>query len=275
MKVTPKKALGQNFLTSKNIAKKIVDLLGSTNGYEILEIGPGMGVLTDFLLQSKQKLTAIELDTRAVEYLSNKYSNELATQFNIVNTDFLKFNIEQFSIASNKKLKIIGNIPYNISTVIFFQLFENAKYIERAVLTVQKEVARRVSSPPNSKERGIMSLAREMTSKSKVEFDISGGSFYPAPKVTSSVISLDFFDEQYPIEKYKALMQLVRAAFGQRRKVMKNSLNSYLASINTNIAALEEELSKSELNYLKMRAEQLSLSDFESLYGYIIANRQK
>ncbi len=269
MKVAPKKSLGQNFLTNKHIAKRIVDLLGDTNDYEVIEIGPGMGVLTDFLLQTEQQVTAIDLDNRAVDFLSDKYSKELNTHFKIINTDIIKFDISQFAIDSNKKLKVIGNIPYNISTEIFFLLFENAKHIERAVLTVQKEVARRIASPPNSKERGITSLAREMTASAKIEFDISGGSFFPPPKVTSSVIRLDFHSEQLPNEKFKAMMSLVRAAFSQRRKVLKNSLSSYLSSIKIDIIAIEEKLQNSGHNYLKMRAEQLSLQDYDNLFNAI------
>ncbi len=264
-KITPKKSLGQNFLTNKKIAEGIVDQLGDINGRIVVEIGPGMGVLTEIIISRGAQLTSIDLDSRAIEYLSERFSAELKQNFTLLQSDFLEFSIEKFSSEYTDKILVVGNIPYNISSEIFFKLFENSNFIERAVLTVQKEVARRVASGEGSKEYGILSVARALVATSKIAFDISGGSFYPPPKVTSSVIRMDFHSDQPAKEEYRRIMQLVRASFSQRRKVMKNSLANYLSSRGINVNDFAETLESQDIRFLRQRAEELSLTDFKIL----------
>lgn len=264
-KISPKKSLGQNFLTNKKIAEGIVDQLGDISGKIVVEIGPGMGVLTEILISRGAILTSIDLDKRAIDYLTERFASELNQNFTLLQSNFLEFSLEEFCQNQSKKILVIGNIPYNISSEIFFKLFENAKLIERAVLTVQKEVARRVASSEGSKEYGILSVARALVSTSKIAFDISGGSFYPPPKVTSSVIRMDFHTDQPPKDEYRKIMQLVRASFSQRRKVMRNSLANYLSSRGIDINDFSDNLESKEIRYLRQRAEELSLKDFKIL----------
>ncbi len=260
--LAPRKSLGQNFLKNKSVASRIVALLGDISGKPVLEIGPGMGVLTEFLLGQKPLLTLVELDARAIEYLHEKFSNNLK----IIHSDILDFDIKRHFEKYNEKLLIIGNIPYNISTEIFFLLFENAEYISKAVLTVQKEVAVRVCSGHGSRQYGITSVAANLVCAPKIAFDIAAGSFFPAPKVTSSVLVLDFYEEQKYINAFAEIMQLVRSAFSQRRKILRNSLENYLKASNISMKAMEDELKASNLEYLSKRAEQLSLNDFIRLF---------
>lgn len=264
-KIVPRKSLGQNFLTNKTIALRIVNLLGDISNKTVLEIGPGMGVLTEFLIERTKNLEVVEIDNRAIDFLKDKFENKLK----IINIDILKFDIRNFAQNYNEKILVIGNIPYNISTEIFFQLFENANFIEKAVLTVQKEVAQRISANEGTKTYGITSVAARLVSRPKIAFDISAGSFFPAPKVTSSVLVLDFYEEQKYTKIYSEIMKLVRASFSTRRKMLRNALQNYLNSRKISIISLENELNKLNLDYLSCRAEQLSVEDFLKLYDII------
>jgi 16S rRNA (adenine1518-N6/adenine1519-N6)-dimethyltransferase len=264
-KIAPQKSLGQNFLTNKTIAARIVDLLGDISSETVLEIGPGMGVLTEFLVERSKNFAAVEIDKRAVEFLRDKFANKLK----IINTDILKFDFADFAQSYSDRIQVIGNIPYNISTEIFFRLFENANYIEKAVLTVQKEVAQRVASSEGTKTYGITSVAARLVAVPRIAFDISAGSFFPAPKVTSSVLVLDFYENQKYKTKYNEIMELVRACFSTRRKMLKNAIQNYLNLKKIDIQKLEYDLKEQNLNYLSKRAEQLSLDDFLKLYEII------
>lgn len=263
--IAPRKSLGQNFLKNKTVAMRIVDLLGDVSGKPVLEIGPGMGVLTEFLTERNPLLTLVELDERAIDYLRNKFNRYL----NIVHSDILDFDIKRHSEQYKEKLLVIGNIPYNISTEIFFLLFENAACISKAVLTVQKEVAVRVCSGYGSRQYGITSVAARLVCTPSIAFDIAAGSFFPAPKVTSSVLVLDFYQEHKYLNDFAEIMSLVRAAFSQRRKMLRNSLENYLKACNLPPKLLEDELNKNDLRYFSMRAEQLSLQDFVKLFEII------
>ncbi len=268
-KISPKKSLGQNFLNSRTIAEKIVSLLGDISKKAVVEIGPGMGVLTEILLEANSELTLVEIDTRAIAYLNAKFERHIGNNLNIINSDILKFDIKQFAESRNGKISIIGNIPYNISTEIFFLLFEHANYIDKAVLTVQREVAKRIVAKPKSKDYGITTLARAMTAEAKIAFDIAPGSFNPPPKVVSSVLVFDFNSELISREKYFNMMKLVRAAFSTRRKILKNALQPYFSSRALDINLFEKFCNERNIQYLKQRAEELSLADFEKLLGEI------
>ncbi len=262
--IRPKKSLGQNFLTDKNIARKIVNALDINSGEKVIEIGSGTGALTGILLEKGADLTAFELDERAVEELKKKFSGEYP-DFNIIRGDFRKIDLCSL-LADEGRLKVIGNIPYYISSEVFFKLFESAECVFRAVLTVQKEVARRVASGPGSKEYGILSVARELTSGAKIEFDINPGSFYPRPAVTSSVIRLDFYIEQIDKQEYEDVMKIVRAAFNRRRKMLRNSLDSFLLdNFGKSSSAAAEELEEvfpSISEFFRKRPEQISSEEF-------------
>ncbi len=264
--INPKKSLGQNFLKDKNIARKIVDLLDLEQGDVVLEIGPGTGALTRLLLDYDIHLTAVELDERACAYLKSEFDEPGNPGFTLLNRDFAEFDLREI-IKPGKKLKVIGNIPYNISGKVLSLLFENAEYIKSAVITVQKEVAQRLTASPGNKDFGILTVALQLRGRAKKEFDIPAQCFKPPPNVMSSVVKIDFFNRHIPHFEFESIMSLVRSAFNQRRKTLKNSLKNYIES-TTDKSILEfidlvVEKSKSiNVSTFSKRAEQLSIDDF-------------
>ena len=264
--ITPRKSLGQNFLTDKNIINKTVDALNIQDGDTVFEIGPGEGALTEKLVDQAESFFAIELDERACELLSEKFAG--IEHFNLIHKDFLKFDfkktIDDANIdISKKKIRILGNIPYYISGRIFFKLFENAKYLERAVITIQKEVAQRIVANPSSKEYGILSVLGQIVGKPHLDFDVSPNCFFPKPKVTSSVVSMDFYDENPIGDHFPEFAYLVKTTFNKRRKKISNSIKTILIERDINI----EELPKPVLDLLDKRAEHLSKEDYVLLFN--------
>ena len=257
--IAPKKALGQNFLTDRNIARKTVDLLDIQDGDNVVEIGPGTGALTSIILEKNCNLTAIEIDTRAIDELNKLFPKKKFPNFNLVNTDFRSFDFE----ANDPKLKVIGNIPYYLSSEIFFKLFESKENIQIAVMTIQKELAKRLISKPGTKDYGILSIAMMMCGKCKMEFDVSPQCFYPAPNVWSSVIKMDFAQPEYEVGDYRKTMNVVRMAFNQRRKMMGNSLKSHFQKVE--LENLDDEISLKLSKYKLRRPEELLPDDFDFL----------
>lgn len=267
MHIAPKKSLGQNFLTDKNIISKTVAELDLNSEDFVLEIGPGEGALTDYILAKTTNLLAVELDQRACEVLKRRFSNLPDGTLQVVNMDFLGFNFEN-DLPENfrgKRIKILGNIPYYISGRIFFKLFENAEYISRAVITVQKEVAERIVAKPKSKEYGILSVLANLTGNPKKAFDVSSHCFYPRPNVTSAVVTMKFFDKEQLPDDFKAIADIVKAAFNQRRKMLSNSFKNYFESneLDPDLCAQVNEL------YGNKRAEELIIDDYVKIYSII------
>ena len=262
----PKKSLGQNFLIDRNIARKIIDLLQLDQTDTVIEIGPGLGSLTSILFDCKAKLVAIELDRRVVDYLKLKYPPELIG-YEIINDDVRHIGLgsiaASFVKVPGRKLKIVGNIPYNISSDIIFWLIENSSHISRAVLTLQKEVAQRLTAKPKTKQYGITTIAVQFCSKANIAFSIPGDCFRPKPKVDSAVLMLDFIEKPFNADYFRSLMELVRAAFSQRRKILGNALKGYLEKNSVlPLPQLSERLKTMGCNYLSQRAEELSLEDY-------------
>ncbi len=257
--VAPKKSLGQNFLTDRNIARKTVDLLDIQDGDVVYEIGPGTGALTSILLEKNCKLNAIEIDERAIIQLHKLFPKSKFPNFNLIKGDFKKYAFEHDA----KDIKVIGNIPYYLSSEIFFKLFESSKNIQYAVMTIQKEVAQRLTAKPRTKDYGILTVAMMMSGKCTIEFDVSPQCFYPAPKVWSSVIKMDFINPPYIISDYKKAMNLVRTSFHLRRKMLGNSLKSFFQLADAAVLDDEQNTKLSKLS--KMRPEELTPDDFEFL----------
>jgi 16S rRNA (adenine1518-N6/adenine1519-N6)-dimethyltransferase len=258
--VKAKKHLGQHFLKNEAIAEKIVAALPPTNNYDtIMEIGPGMGVLTRYLLNiPEKKVIAIEIDTESINYLINKFP-----QLKIIEGDFLKLNLDK---TTPVKIAVIGNFPYNISSQILFKVLENKEKAPFVVGMFQKEVAQRIASGPGNKEYGILSVLMQTFYDVEYLFSVDENEFIPPPKVKSGVLLFKIKENKKLNCSEKLLFNVVKTAFNQRRKTLSNALKS----LNVNLSGTESE------KYLDKRAEQLSYEEFEILTGNIesIRNNQ-
>jgi 16S rRNA (adenine1518-N6/adenine1519-N6)-dimethyltransferase len=256
--VRAKKHLGQHFLTDKNIAEKIVNSLQFQHPYsQVLEVGPGMGILSDFLLQKKEFETfLIDLDTESFEFLKKKYP-DLGKR--LINGDFLKLNFQEIFAD---RFGIIGNFPYNISSQILFKVLENRDQVAEVVGMFQKEVAERCTARPGSKEYGILSVFLQAWYKVEYLFTVKAGVFNPPPKVLSAVIRLTRNNVQTLECDEKLFWQVVKTAFNQRRKTLRNALSAVI---------VKERMAEEPL--LDLRAERLTVEDFVRLTNLITASR--
>lgn len=279
-RIKPKKSLGQNFLVDRNVAKKIVDSFETLDEDIILEIGPGTGSLTEFLADRNCNLILVEIDTRAIEILRKKFSH--ASKIKIINEDFTKIDLQKilsavdkhlnsdkplYTSISEKKFKIIGNIPYYLTSQVLFKIFENSDIIHSSVLTIQKEVAQRITATSGSKEYGILSVATKINGEARILFDIPPSCFYPPPKVVSSVIELNI-QRKFSKFEFDEIMFLIRTAFNQRRKILKNSLKDYISQRAGNEKKMEIIMNRIG-DFLHKRPEELSYIDFKVLYESI------
>lgn len=262
--IAPKKSLGQNFLQDKKKLERIVQTIDPQPGEYIIEIGPGPGALTDYLIKSEANVIGIDVDPRAVEYLQSKYPKDQFPNFDVLLKDFLTVDLQEFvRSVSPDRIKIVGNIPYNISSQIFFRIFENYELFSKSVLTVQKEVAQRVVAKEGNKTYGILSIAAGLVSVPKIALDIPPGCFFPKPKVTSSVIEIILRDDSL-CEDFKETMKLVRAAFNQRRKKLSNSLAVYIKD-----RGIETSGNDRLADFFTKRPEALSVNEFIELYDIL------
>lgn len=242
-KVRAKKYLGQHFLTDESIAKRIADsLTGEVKN--VLEIGPGMGVLTKYLVSNTNlNFWVIEIDSESVVYLHSHYP-----ELNVIEGDFLKLEL---STLFNDSFAVIGNFPYNISSQILFKVFENRNQIPEIVGMFQKEVAERVAAGPGSKTYGILSVLLSAFYDIEYLFTVHEHVFNPPPKVKSAVIRL----RRNQVERLDCdealFVQVVKTGFNQRRKTMRNALKP----LNKPLELIPEDI-------LQKRAEQLSVADF-------------
>ena len=243
--VRPKKALGQHFLTDQTIAQAIVGSL--RDDAQVLEVGPGTGVLTQYLLKKENtRLKVVEIDHESVEYLLAHFP---ALSCGLLEADFLKMPLDK---VFDGTFSIIGNFPYNISSQIFFKILDFRDRVPEVVCMIQKEVAQRLAEPPGSKTYGILSVLLQAWYDIEYLFTVGEGSFLPPPKVKSAVIRLtrnSRTDLGCDAEKFK---KIVKATFGQRRKTLRNTLRAAGFSIEG-------------LPYLDKRPEQLSVEDFIEL----------
>ncbi len=247
MKVRPKKHLGQHFLRDTNIAKRIVDSLSGHLNYEILlELGPGTGVLTDFLIERTDvDFRLCEIDSESAVFLRKKYP-QLAQK--LIEGDFLRLKLDTLF---DKPFGLIGNFPYNISSQIFFKVLEYKNFVPEVVCMLQKEVARRIASPPGSKEYGILSVLLQAYYDIEYLFTVPPHVFEPPPKVQSGVIRLKRNTVQVlPCDEI-LFAKVVKQGFNNRRKTLRNSLKPL---------GLPPTLQTDLL--LDKRAEQLSVADF-------------
>ena len=254
MRVQPKKNLGQHFLKDKSIAARIASSL-TGNGYEsVLEVGPGKGVLTEFLMQRGfADFRVVEIDRESVDYL-HEYFPDLK---NILTGDFLSMDINRYF---NGKVAIIGNFPYNISTQIIFKALEHRDKAVEIAGMFQKEVAERICAAPGSKVYGILSVLVKAFYSAEYLFTVSEDVFDPPPKVKSAVIRLLRNDVECLDCDEKLFFRVVKACFNQRRKMLRNSIKSAFT------------LKDYDFRMLTMRPEQLSVDDFIELTNWVSAN---
>ncbi|MCB0400613.1 MAG: 16S rRNA (adenine(1518)-N(6)/adenine(1519)-N(6))-dimethyltransferase RsmA [Flavobacteriales bacterium] len=249
-KVKAKKHLGQHFLTDLDIARQIVDALMLADTYShVLEVGPGMGVLTQFLIQNKGYTTfPIDVDRESIGYLAEKYPE---LKGNIIYGDFLQLDLPE--LTNNEPFAVIGNFPYNISTQILFKVLDYKDHIPEIVGMFQKEVAERVAAGPGSKTYGITSVLLQAFYDVEYLFTVDEHVFDPPPKVKSAVIRLTRNDNKQLDCDEVLFKAIVKTAFNQRRKTLRNSLKTYL----------NEELKQEEI--FNKRPEQLGVEDFVGL----------
>ena len=257
MKIKPKKSLGQNFLSDKNIIKKIVDIGKINTVSSVLEIGPGTGNMTEFILKKKPKeFTIIEKDFDLSKTLHKKFNNKVI----ILNKDFLDLKLKNIS---KKKLIIYGNLPYNISSEILLRFVvenENFESFEMLIFMFQKEVADRILAKTNSKNYGRLSIISNWKLELKKEFDVSPSSFFPSPKVNSTLLSFIPKKKYFYIKNSKNLEKITRIFFNQRRKMIKNPLKKIFKNpdliakkLNLNIDLRPQNLSP--LKYFEITKE--------------------
>jgi len=253
--VKPKKYLGQHFLNDENIARKIVDSLSLSGYSNVMEIGPGTGVLTKYLLNLKLDLKLVEIDSESVVFLKTKLGIDPSI---ILESDFLKLKLDDVFI---NKFAIIGNFPYNISTQIIFKALEYKNLVPELIGMFQREVAERICEKKGSKKYGILSVLTQAYYETDYLFSVPPSVFTPPPKVTSAVIRL-VRKKQVDINyNEKLFFKVVKLSFQQRRKTLRNSLKTFNLSDSLREDAIFD-----------LRPEQLSVEDFISLTDLIDKN---
>ena len=253
--VRPKKHLGQHFLHDKEIARKIVQALDQRETLPTLEIGPGMGVLTNYLVEDNPGLTwVVDIDRDSIAYLKNKFP-ELGDR--IIEGDFLKLDLVKIM---GDKFLLIGNLPYNISSQIFFRLLELRNHVPEMVCMIQKEVADRIASPPGNKTYGILSVLLQAYFDIEYLFTVKPGAFNPPPKVNSGVIRLKRNQTNQLECDEKLFFRVVKQGFQNRRKTLRNALKPLNLPDNVNPETI-----------LNLRAEQLGVPEFVKLTQLIEA----
>ncbi len=259
--VRAKKALGQHFLTDLNIARKICySMSGGTpeQPATVLEVGCGMGVLTQFLLQRDDVITyGAEIDSESVVYLNEHYPSFTPR---LIEGDFLQMDLREMFPNG---VRVIGNFPYNISSQIFFKVIENRDLVPECVGMIQREVAVRLAEPPGSKEYGILSVLLQAWYDIEYLFTVGEQVFNPPPKVKSAVIRLVRNQTKELACDEKLFVKVVKASFGQRRKMLRNSLKSFFG-----------DFGGAEHRFFTKRAEQLSVADFVELTQWVAENRR-
>ncbi len=244
-----KKSYGQHFLNQKTVLQKIADLILKHDFPNLLEIGPGKGALTEYLLKANRNFRAIELEHDMQDYLMH---HQILTETQLIRADVLKTD---FSECFNREpFLLCGNFPYNISSQILIKTLQNANLIPVMIGMFQKEVVMRIISEPNTKEYGTLSVMTQLMYDGKKSFDIHPSAFTPPPKVTSSVLELKRKVDFLPVEHFKRIQKLVRTSFQFRRKTLRNNLKSFV-----------EDPTLLSDSYFDQRAEDLSPADYLKL----------
>lgn len=254
--VKPKKSLGQNFLIDKNIAEKIVKLIDISPEDFIIEIGPGYGILTRFFCDTPAKFICSEIDSRLVKNLQAEF--KFFENISIIHQDFLSFDLESINY-SGKSVKLIGNLPYNITSPVLFLMIHKYPLVKKAVFMIQKEVAERIIANIGTKNYGILAVLLQTFYQVKYGFSVSPRVFRPKPKVDSAVISFDIRPDFYLNCERSFYERLVKTAFNQRRKMLKNSLQNVID---------RNKMDQIPFDFNR-RAEDVSIEDWKNLCQFL------
>ncbi len=252
--VRPKKNLGQHFLTDLNIAKRIADTVDACPDIPVLEIGPGMGVLTQFLVEKPRQVKAVEIDDESVRYLNEKFQK---LRDNIIGDDFLKMDLRQ--VFDGKTFVLTGNYPYDISSQIFFKMLDNKELIPCCTGMIQREVALRIASKPGSRQYGILSVMIQAWYDTEYLFTVDEDVFNPPPKVKSAVIRMTRNGVQDLGCDETLFKRVVKTVFNQRRKMLRVSLKPLF---NKETMPSPEFFAN---DMMTKRPEQLAVADFVEL----------
>jgi 16S rRNA (adenine1518-N6/adenine1519-N6)-dimethyltransferase len=253
--IKAKKSYGQHFLTNHKLAEKNVDAIEPNRGDEVLEIGPGKGVLTKILLGRGCRVTAVELDKNLVDFLHTELGYE--EKLTIVEGDFIKYDKSKLTLP----IKIIGNIPYNITKEILDKLFEFKNKLSCVVLTIQREIAEKLIAKPNSSNYGLLTVLMQSKFTTKLLFGIPRKSFSPPPSVSSKVIKL--LPLTKPFDNAASFREFLRACFIQKRKTL---VNSMMLGLKMPKSACENILKQAGLN-LAIRQNELSIDEYFGLFN--------
>lgn len=242
-RVKAKQSLGQNFLVDENMARKIVDCINPQAADLIVEIGSGHGMLTRLLQPRVQKLIAVEIDQRFYDHLTSIFQH--ANNFELLKTDFLKLDLA--ALACAEKFRVVGNIPYNITSPILFKIFDHRNVVKDLTLLVQKEVGQRIVSQAGSKAYGILAVICQAFADVEMLLRVPPTVFQPRPKVDSALIRLTFTESRAAkIKDIIFFKNLIRQAFGKRRKMLRNSLKDYTDKTTYDFTRRPEQLTVSE-----------------------------
>lgn len=250
----PRKRFGQHFLTDLSVVQRIIDAVNIQETDHILEIGPGGGVLTERILNQGCLLDAVELDRDLIHTLSHRFKD--VRRFKLHQADILKFDLASISSDGSKDLRIVGNLPYNISTPLIFKLMEDSKNIKDMHFMLQKDMIKRMTTEHGSKAWGRLTVMLQYLCKTEYLFDVSSESFFPPPKVESAIIRLiPYKIRPYEAKNYERFQYLVRKVFSMRRKTLRNSLKGIMDPLEIEKIGLSSNI----------RPEQMNISDFIKL----------
>jgi 16S rRNA (adenine1518-N6/adenine1519-N6)-dimethyltransferase len=259
MNSRPKKRLGQHFLVDGNIIRKIMDVAAVRAGEDVLEVGPGRGVLTDALLDAGANVLAVEFDKDLAEGLKKRFKDN--GNFEILIADAVRLDYTEIARERGCKFKVVSNLPYNISGPIIARFLQDRDSLTALILMLQREVALRLVAKPGTKDYGALTVLTQSFTEPVLEFNVSPESFRPRPKVSSSVVRLDVLPEPRVVIEDEAFFKtVVRASFGQRRKTLLNALKV----LGLNSEGVKEALALASIDAGR-RGETLSLEEFSKL----------